>query len=105
MAEEAALSRLYAGIYYRFDNEAGLALGHAIGTRAQTWIVSARRPSDSPFARIRRYSWFAHAEAMATSRPCVMAPWRIAKPTSQFAARICGLIGSVDAFGIYWLVA
>lgn len=30
-AEEAALSRLYGGIHYRFDNEAGLALGRQIG--------------------------------------------------------------------------
>lgn len=31
MAEEAAISRLYGGIHYRFDNEQGLALGRAIG--------------------------------------------------------------------------
>lgn len=30
-AEEAAMSRLYGGIHYRFDNAAGLALGHRIG--------------------------------------------------------------------------
>ncbi len=30
-AEEAALSRLYGGIHYRFDNEAGLLLGRQIG--------------------------------------------------------------------------
>lgn len=30
-AEEAALSRLYGGIHYRFDNEAGLSLGRRIG--------------------------------------------------------------------------
>ncbi len=30
-AEEAAMSRLYGGIHYRFDNEAGLALGRRIG--------------------------------------------------------------------------
>ena len=27
VAQEASLSRLYAGIHYRFDMEAGLALG------------------------------------------------------------------------------
>jgi PAP2 superfamily len=32
MAEEAAVSRLYGGIHYRFDNDAGLALGRRIGT-------------------------------------------------------------------------
>lgn len=30
-AEEAAMSRLYGGIHYRFDNEAGLTLGRQIG--------------------------------------------------------------------------
>lgn len=30
-AEEAAMSRLYGGIHYRFDNEAGLALGRRVG--------------------------------------------------------------------------
>ncbi len=30
MAEQAALSRLYGGIHYRFDNEAGLALGRSV---------------------------------------------------------------------------
>lgn len=30
-AEDAALSRLYGGIHYRFDNDAGLALGRQVG--------------------------------------------------------------------------
>ena len=30
MAEEAAMSRLYGGIHYRFDNEDGLAMGRAV---------------------------------------------------------------------------
>jgi membrane-associated phospholipid phosphatase len=34
MAEEAALSRLYAGIHYRFDNEVGLRMGRSIGALA-----------------------------------------------------------------------
>jgi membrane-associated phospholipid phosphatase len=29
-AEEAATSRLYAGVHYRFDNEVGLALGRRV---------------------------------------------------------------------------
>jgi hypothetical protein len=32
-AEEAALSRLWAGIHFRHDNEQGLAMGRAIGAR------------------------------------------------------------------------
>ena len=31
MAEEAAMSRLYGGIHYRFDNEVGLETGRAVG--------------------------------------------------------------------------
>jgi len=31
MADEAAISRLYGGIHYRFDNDAGLDLGRRIG--------------------------------------------------------------------------
>jgi hypothetical protein len=30
-AEEAAMSRLYGGIHYRFDNDNGLAQGRCIG--------------------------------------------------------------------------
>jgi hypothetical protein len=34
MAEEAGMSRVYAGIHYRFDSQAGLALGRAVAARA-----------------------------------------------------------------------
>jgi len=34
VAEEASLSRLYAGIHYRFDMEAGLAVGRAAAAKA-----------------------------------------------------------------------
>jgi membrane-associated phospholipid phosphatase len=34
MADEAAMSRLYGGIHYRFDNDEGLALGRRIGALA-----------------------------------------------------------------------
>jgi membrane-associated phospholipid phosphatase len=37
MAEEAAMSRLYAGIHYRFDNEVGLRMGRAIARLAIAW--------------------------------------------------------------------
>lgn len=33
-AEEAAMSRLYAGIHYRFDSEVGLGMGRAVGAIA-----------------------------------------------------------------------
>ena len=33
-AEEAAVSRLYGGIHFRSDNEAGLALGRRVGRAA-----------------------------------------------------------------------
>ena len=38
-AEEAAMSRMYAGIHYPFDNADGLAAGRAVGT----WTLSAFR--------------------------------------------------------------
>lgn len=34
LAEEAAVSRLYGGIHFRSDNEAGLELGQRVGARA-----------------------------------------------------------------------
>lgn len=34
MAEEAAMSRLYGGIHFRSDNDAGLALGRTVAARA-----------------------------------------------------------------------
>jgi hypothetical protein len=34
IAEEAAVSRLYGGIHYRFDMDAGLALGRAAAAKA-----------------------------------------------------------------------
>jgi hypothetical protein len=33
-AKEASESRIYGGIHYRFDCEAGLVCGHAIGSMA-----------------------------------------------------------------------
>jgi hypothetical protein len=41
VAEEASLSRLYAGIHYRFDMVAGLALGRAAAERAIAADVDA----------------------------------------------------------------
>lgn len=35
--DEAALSRLYGGIHYRFDNEAGATCGKAVGNVAVSW--------------------------------------------------------------------
>jgi membrane-associated phospholipid phosphatase len=47
MADEAAISRLYGGIHYRFDNDAGLALGQRIGAvtlRSLGYRASRARP-------------------------------------------------------------
>jgi len=41
VAEEASLSRLYAGIHYRFDMEAGLALGRRAAAKALAADLSA----------------------------------------------------------------
>jgi len=39
MAEEAAASRLYGGIHYRFDNEEGLESGRMIGRAAVEMVM------------------------------------------------------------------
>lgn len=43
-AEEAGISRIYGGIHYRFDNEAGLALGRTIGRYALDHDVVGHEP-------------------------------------------------------------
>jgi len=40
MAHEASMSRLYGGIHYRSDNEAGLELGRRVGARAVQRVQS-----------------------------------------------------------------
>jgi hypothetical protein len=45
MAEEGAISRLYGGIHYRFDTEAGLELGR----RVATWVLSHDVVGHRPF--------------------------------------------------------
>lgn len=40
LAQEASLSRLYAGIHYRFDMDAGLALGAAVANKAAAFDLS-----------------------------------------------------------------
>ena len=56
-AEEAAMSRLYGGIHYRFDSEVGLRMGRAVAALAvaqerarggRTFAASARRVGTSP---------------------------------------------------------
>jgi membrane-associated phospholipid phosphatase len=42
MADEAALSRLYGGIHYRFDNDRGLELGRKIGAVAVALLPSGQ---------------------------------------------------------------
>jgi hypothetical protein len=41
IAEEAAISRLYGGIHYRFDKDAGLALGRAVAAKAMAADLSS----------------------------------------------------------------
>ena len=41
IAEEAAISRLYGGIHYRFDKDAGLALGRAVAVKAMAADLSS----------------------------------------------------------------
>lgn len=52
MADEAAMSRLYGGIHYRFDNDEGLVLGRRIGRLA---LALAEQPDTSaPWDRYTR---------------------------------------------------
>jgi hypothetical protein len=44
LAEQAALSRVYGGIHYRFDGEAGLDLGRKVAAWALAHDVSGRTP-------------------------------------------------------------
>jgi hypothetical protein len=44
LADEAAMSRLYGGIHYRFDNDAGLRLGRQVGAWALQRDVVGHRP-------------------------------------------------------------
>jgi membrane-associated phospholipid phosphatase len=44
LAEEAALSRLYGGIHFREDNDAGLALGRAVADYAIRWAEADGGP-------------------------------------------------------------
>ena len=44
MAAEGAISRLYGGIHYRFDTEAGLALGRRVAAWALAHDVAGHRP-------------------------------------------------------------
>lgn len=40
-ADEIAVSRLYAGVHYRFDNDTGLEIGNEVGRRAVAMELSA----------------------------------------------------------------
>jgi hypothetical protein len=44
LAEEAGLSRLYGGIHYRFDLEAGMQLGREVAAWARAHDVVGHRP-------------------------------------------------------------
>jgi hypothetical protein len=44
LADEAALSRVYGGIHYRFDGEAGLELGRKVAAYALERDVNGHRP-------------------------------------------------------------
>jgi hypothetical protein len=43
-AEEAGISRIWGGIHYRFDNEAGLALGRRVAAYALAHDVAGDEP-------------------------------------------------------------
>ena len=47
---DAANSRLWGGIHFRFDNEAGLTMGHAVGTRVLRSGLFSAVPEPSSWA-------------------------------------------------------
>jgi hypothetical protein len=74
-AEEAAMSRLYAGIHYRFDSEVGLGMGRAVGAIAvereralggRTFTNRVLTPSDMDAIDARRARINDHIRAQAT---------------------------------------
>jgi hypothetical protein len=44
LAEAAALSRVFGGLHYRFDGEAGLLLGRSVADLALSMDVHGRKP-------------------------------------------------------------
>jgi membrane-associated phospholipid phosphatase len=46
LADQAALSRVYGGIHYRFDGEAGLSLGRTVAAWALAHDVNGHQPFD-----------------------------------------------------------
>jgi hypothetical protein len=44
LAEQAAISRIYGGIHYRFDADVGLALGRRIATLALSMDIHGHEP-------------------------------------------------------------
>ncbi|MEJ7810833.1 MAG: hypothetical protein WKG32_10535 [Gemmatimonadaceae bacterium] len=50
-ADEAAMSRLYGGIHYRFDSDVGLRMGRAIAALA---VAAERARGATPFFRVGR---------------------------------------------------
>ena len=38
MAQEAAMSRLYGGIHFRFDDDDGLQLGKSVANETMKWV-------------------------------------------------------------------
>ncbi|MBA3845450.1 MAG: phosphatase PAP2 family protein [Planctomycetes bacterium] len=69
-AEEAALSRLYGGIHYRFDNERGLSLGRAVAALALADHADGRWTSDlSPLVMVSAPA----AGAVLAAAPTILA--------------------------------
>lgn len=72
-AQDAADSRLWGGIHWRFDNEAGLALGQQVGANAMASITFDAVPEPSTWAMM--ILGFGAAGAMMRRRRALRPAW------------------------------
>ncbi|WP_310498416.1 PEPxxWA-CTERM sorting domain-containing protein [Sandarakinorhabdus sp.] len=71
-ADESAMSRLWGGIHFRFDNDAGLA----VGRNSAAWTQSARafNAVPEPTTWVMMIAWFGLIGAVARQRRASMLP-------------------------------
>jgi hypothetical protein len=72
-ANESGLSRIYGGIHWSFDNEAGLAAGDAVGDFVSENLLGPLSPPSSLLASTAVYVSAAHGELASLAPPTVSA--------------------------------
>jgi membrane-associated phospholipid phosphatase len=68
MAAEAAESRLYAGIHFRADSEAGLALGRRVGRAALRWARPGEASPSIAQGRVTAWRFLSWSSTSRTGR-------------------------------------